>query len=86
MERAFVRLALEMLVSLEALPEEQIELRTAVQLEEDIADVVCSLSAEDRQIFVQAAETLAEEADQAGWGRGTLIREALAALELDEPE
>ena len=86
MERALVGLALGMLASLEALPEEQIELRTAVQLEEDIGYVVHALSSEDRQIFIKAAETLAEEADQASPGRGTRIREALAALELDGPE
>lgn len=85
-DRALVGLALDMLNWLEDLPEEQIELETVVQLEENIAYVVGGLSPGDRELFIQAAKTVAKVRDQTTPGSGRRLLEALAALDLEEPE
>ena len=63
LELALVRHALELFEILDDLPEEQIELGTAVRLQEDIAHLVNSLGPEDRAQFFTIGEQLAREAD-----------------------
>ena len=77
LERALVRHALELLWILDDLPEEQIELETAAQLQDDIAALVDGLDHDDRTTFFSIAEHLAQEADPL---RAARIREATIAI------
>jgi hypothetical protein len=86
LERATVGELLTLLLWIESLPDDEIELDTAVKIEEDIAAVVNGLDDTDRLTFVQIARSLADDADCSGCGGGDDLRRALVDLGLvDEP-
>jgi hypothetical protein len=76
LELALVAHVLEMLVVIEGLPEERIELDTAVAMEEDIGATLQGLTEQDRQKVRRIALSLADEADATGRS-GAGLRQAL---------
>ena len=67
LERALAQLVVELVLILEDLPEDQIELDTAVKLQEDIAATVQELDSEGQTQFVTIVNDFAREWDDDEW-------------------
>lgn len=67
LERALAELAVELVLIFEDLPEDQIELDTAVKLQESIAAAIQELDAEAQARFVAIVTDFAREWDDDEW-------------------
>jgi hypothetical protein len=81
LERALVDHLLELSWVLDDMPEDQIELETAVKLLEDIAALVGRLESADRARFASIARQLAVDAEPA---RAKKIRDAMDSMGLSD--
>jgi hypothetical protein len=83
LERVLAELAIELLLALDDLPEDQIELDTAVKLQESIAGDIQRLDAEGQARFVAIVGDVARDWDNDDWApSGERARQALKGLGL----